>query len=351
MYRTIIWGTGKYADNVEDNSEDWDLLGYIESNPSILEYKGKPVFSPEEIPMDYDYIIVANSHATEIYMLCQKVGISIDKMIFLQGVKKPLGCQDTHIIKRVLGEKNYTLYCGEYGLINDSFFVDDIKIYNMLNKCDSFCIDENHLWPIITDKYDKAGTLSNYFWQDLWAAKHVSINKVEKHYDIGSRLDGFISHLLAMDIKVTMIDVREFPGEVEGLFTIVDDATKLLQFEDDSIKSLSALCSIEHFGLGRYGDPIDPYAPFECFKNIQRKMEKGGNLYLSLPIGKERLEFNAHRVFYAKTIVDCFSSMELKEYSCCTVDGIEKDVPINKYDMDRHNGNYRYGLFWFVKRG
>ena len=74
-----------------------------------------------------------------------------------------------------------------------------------------------------------------------------------------------------MGIDVTMIDVRDFPKQVEGLRTIIDDATTLKQVSDGSIGSLSALCSLEHFGLGRYGDSIDPEGCFKCFMSIQKK--------------------------------------------------------------------------------
>ena len=351
MYKVLLWGTGKKACEVVENTDNWDVLGYIESNPSMTEYKKKPIYAPDNFPSSYDYIIVANTHSTEISLLCEKQGIDVSKIIFLFGVKKPYGCTDLSTVKSVLGDKNFTFYCGEYGFIEESFFGEDKDKYNRVNTHSSFNIVDKYLWPIITDKYDKAGTLSNYFWQDLWAAKIIYNNRKEKHYDIGSRLDGFIAHLLSMNIEVTMIDVREFPGEVSGLHTIVDDATQMDHFEDDSVESLSALCSIEHFGLGRYGDPIDPDAPFRCFERIQKKMKAGGNLYISLPVGSEILEFNAHRVFYAKTVVSCFSDMELKEYSCCTEQGIETNVKLEKYDNDNHNGNYRYGLFWFVKKG
>ncbi len=105
-----------------------------------------------------------------------------------------------------------------------------------------------------------------------------------------------------------MIDVREFPSEIPRLHTSVDDATSLHQIEDESIDSMSALCSIEHFGLGRYGDPIDPEA---CFK--------------------------------------CYSGLCLLELSCRTEKGIEYNADIHAYDNDGHNGEYRYGLFHFIK--
>ena len=70
-----------------------------------------------------------------------------------------------------------------------------------------------------------------------------------------------------------------------------------------SIDSMSALCSIEHFGLGRYGDPIDPDSCFKCFDSIQKKLRKGGQLYISLPIGRERVEFNAHPQSYVNVLL------------------------------------------------
>ncbi len=205
------------------------------------------------------------------------------------------------------------------------------------------------MWPVITEKYAYAGGITNYFFQDLWAAKLIIKSKVKAHFDIGSRLDGFIAHLLAADINVTMIDIREFPGEVEHLNTIVDDATSLQQIQDESIESMSALCSLEHFGLGRYGDAIDPEACFKCFDNIQRKLKVGGRLYISVPIGKERVEFNAHRVFYASTVIECFQGLSLEEFSCTAQGKIEYNADIHKYDNDSHNGEYRYGLFSFKK--
>lgn len=55
-----------------------------------------------------------------------------------------------------------------------------------------------------------------------------------------------------MNIDVSLIDIRQFSGKVENLHTIMKDATTVKQVWDDSIESMSALCSLEHFGLGRY---------------------------------------------------------------------------------------------------
>ena len=351
MKKLLIWGTGNFAIRFIDNKYNGEIIGFIETNKSKSLFMGKPVYDCYEIPEKYDYIIVANSYTAEIYDLCKKLKICLSKVIFLYGVKNNnrMGCTDLIMIKSLLSEKNYVYYCMEFGITDGSFVDDDAIVYRKLNHRPNFDIQNQYMWRVISDKYALAGTIQNYFWQDLWAAKKIIKSGVKEHFDIGSRLDGFIAHLLATDIDVTMIDVRDFPAKVEHLNTIVDDATSLHQIKDESIESMSALCSLEHFGLGRYGDPVDPEACFECFANIQNKLKKGGRLYISLPIGKERVEFNAHRVFFASTVTENFSSLHLEEFACTCEGKMEYNVDLHKYDNDQHNGEYRYGLFCFRK--
>lgn len=349
MKKILVWGTGKIARKFVENKCNAEIIGFIETNKSKEAYYGKTVYDSRQLPKEYDYIVVANTYATEIYDLCLQLKIDTARLIFLYGVKQRVGCTDKTILKELLLEKNYILYCREFGLLEETFIKDDAERYRELNHRSNFEIRQEYMWPVIAEKYAPAGVIGNYFWQDLWAAKMIIKSGVNKHFDIGSRLDGFIAHLLAANIDVTMIDVRNFPSKVEHLNTIVDDATSLHQILDESVASMSALCSLEHFGLGRYGDPIDPEACFKCFDNIQKKLKKGGRLYLSVPIGRERLEFNAHRVFYASTILECFQELHLEELSCTAEGKIEYNIDIHKYDNDSHNGEWRYGLFAFKK--
>lgn len=349
MKKILIWGTGDIARQVTENQICAEILGFIETNRTKEKHQGKKVYGIDEIPQEYDFIIVANSFSGDIYNICRTKNIPLDKVIFIKGIKKREGFSDAEVIREILGEENFTDYCSEFGLPGSSFFKDDLEKYKELNRRENFRIQDSYIWPEIQDKYMTAGTMGNYFWQDLWAARHIIKSGVKNHFDIGSRLDGFIAHLLAADITVTVIDVREFPVEAENLHTIVDDATILRQLSYESVESMSALCSLEHFGLGRYGDPVDPEACFKCFDNMQKKLKKGGRLYLSVPIGKERVEFNAHRVFYASTVTECFSSLKLEEFSCVADGKIEYGADIHQYDNDLHNGEYRYGLFSFIK--
>lgn len=118
-------------------------------------------------------------------------------------------------------------------------------------------------------------------------AKKIIHKQPNEHYDIGSRVDGFIAHLLSgLDAKITIIDIRPLSIQVPNLKFIQANATNLDGIEDNSIESLSSLHAVEHFGLGRYGDPIDPDACFKAMESLQRVVKQNGILYFSVPIGK-----------------------------------------------------------------
>ena len=225
----------------------------------------------------------------------------------------------------------------------------DLKEYNHRNQT-NFVFKKQYAISCLTDRYEKAGSEGQYFWQDLWAARLIAKNKPYEHYDIGSRIDGFIAHLSCFMERIHLIDVRPFEMNIPGVDFKQEDATNLGGVPDESITSISALCSLEHFGLGRYGDPIDPEACYKAMRSIERVLAPGGHAYISVPIGWEHLEFNAHRVFYPQTIKDVFSHCDLIEFSTTDGSSIEKDAPISKYDDEKDNMGGRFGLFHFVKR-
>ncbi len=271
MRKVFVWGTGKDSLRLLKNGLFAEVLGFVETYKKQEFFCGRRVYKYTEIPKEYDAIIVANNYSNQIFLTAKNRHLDINKMIFLFPCAYIDPKRDLDWINSILGEKNFNIYLGTYGFYEKTFFANDKEKYQTLNTRDTFKIDESIIRPIIKDKFEDAGVISNYFWQDLWAARLIFQNKPKEHYDIGSRLDGFIAHVLSYGIPVNMIDIRPFPTEVEGLKTIVDDATDMKQFKNESLDSLSALCSLEHFGLGRYGDLIDPEACFKCFNNIQKK--------------------------------------------------------------------------------
>lgn len=228
----------------------------------------------------------------------------------------------------------------------------DKKAYIKDNRRKNFEYHKRFEMPFYKDRYQEAGALGAYFWQDLWAARHLYQDMPKEHYDIGSRIDGFIGHISCFIEKITLIDVRPLDKKIPNVTYVCMDATRLEKFSDASIDSISSLCALEHFGLGRYGDAINSEGCFEAFEAIQRVLRPGGKAYIAVPIGKEHLEFNAHRIFYAQTIVDCFSDMRLLEFSTVhnSEDYIEYNVDIHKYDQEEDNEGMRFGLFAFEKK-
>lgn len=160
-----------------------------------------------------------------------------------------------------------------------------------------------YLNPQLQDKYSQAGsTKSHYFWQDLIIARKIIENRIKVHFDIGSRIDGFIAHLAASGIKVSIFDIRKFDDKIPNVsFKQLDLMNPIPDKYIEHCDSLSCLHTLEHFGLGRYGDKIDPDGHIKGINQIYKLLKKDGILYLSVPVGFDRIEFNAHRVFNIKS--------------------------------------------------
>lgn len=159
------------------------------------------------------------------------------------------------------------------------------------------------LLPTLSDKYADSGTASgHYFHQDLWAARLIHTNAPERHVDVGSRIDGFVAHLLCFR-SVEVVDIRKLIVNVAGLTFWRADLLSDQEIAIEPAESVSCLHALEHFGLGRYGDPINPSGWRLGLKRLSKLVQPGGRLYLSVPIGRPAVEFNAQRVFHPEYIL------------------------------------------------
>ncbi len=214
-------------------------------------------------------------------------------------------------------------------------------------KGDPFPLRLGDLFPILGDAHSPSGVATgHYFHQDLYMAKRIFAAKPGRHVDVGSRVDGFVAHVLSF-MPVTVVDVRPLVSKVDGLAFLQDDGATLAKFESDSVESLSSLHAVEHFGLGRYGDPVDPNAWRHAVQSYCRVLAPGGILYFAVPVGRERLEYNAHRVFSPSTILVAFSELHLIEFCAVTDAG---DLDTSAHPADYEQAEYACGLFTFQKR-
>ena len=232
----------------------------------------------------------------------------------------------------------------------------DMRAYNSHNTRPEFHAHVKNLYPCLNDWDANAGSLGCYFWQDLWAARKIFHARPSSHYDIGSRVDGFIAHVLSF-MPVTMIDIRPLPQKVEGLKFVQADATNLEGIEDNSIISLSSLCAPEHFGLGRYGDPVDPEACFAALRSMQRVLAHGGHLYIAVPVGDVcGVAFNAHRIFTPELVAESMNELKLVDFTVASDDpvntGYFEHMSFEEFHDKGFGINYNApvdGLFEFMK--
>lgn len=159
-------------------------------------------------------------------------------------------------------------------------------------------------YMILSDFDEEAGqTKGHYFHQDLLIAQKINQHKPKRHVDIGSRLDGFVAHVASFR-EVEVIDIRPMPQSPHKNLKF-NHADFMQPTSMQKTDSLSCLHAIEHFGLGRYGDPIDVNGHIKGIENLVKLLEPDGRLYISFPIGKsDEVHFNAHRVFHPRSIIN-----------------------------------------------
>ena len=142
--------------------------------------------------------------------------------------------------------------------------------------------------PCLTDRFDTAGNIDyEYFYQDIFVANLIRRTGVLEHYDVGSRIDGFIAQI-SLFCNVKLLDIRPLKINSDVIETIcVDFSSPILSKSFRGIaNSLSCLHTLEHIGLGRYGDPVDFNALPNFIKNLSSALVINGSLYISFPVGK-----------------------------------------------------------------
>ena len=209
------------------------------------------------------------------------------------------------------------------------------------------------LWrPILFDKSDKGGTMTgHYFHMDLLVSQLVFKNQPLKHVDVGSRVDGFVAHVAAFR-PIEIFDIRPIESKVENIKFIQADFmvpdSKLANYAD----SISCLHAIEHFGLGRYNDPIDVNGHKKGLENMYHVLQKGGKFYFATPMGPLRVEFNGHRVFSLRYLLDLFKEKyAIDSFSYVNDKGdLFKNTTLTKNEIENNfNCNYGCAIFEMTK--
>jgi len=198
-------------------------------------------------------------------------------------------------------------------------------------------------YPCLSDRLPRTPFDPHYFFQGAWLSRRLRETRVEQHVDVGSSV--VMLSVLSAQLPVLFVDYRPLRVALPGLTCIGGDLTRL-PFADNSIESLSCLHVIEHVGLGRYGDRINPRGSEQAMQELARVVKPGGRLFVSTPVGRERVCFNAHRVFDPHKLAQSFPGMRCHEFSVVDDAGSfhERADPAQYAGLD-----YGCGMYQLVK--
>ncbi len=200
--------------------------------------------------------------------------------------------------------------------------------------------------PCLDDNTKETSFDRHYVYHLAWAARVLAEKNIKKHVDISSSLH--FSTIISAFIPTDFYDIR--PAQVSlSNFQSKEANLLALPFESNSLGSLSCMHTVEHVGLGRYGDAIDPNGDLKAIKELQRVLAKGGTLLFVVPIGKPRVMFNAHRVYTYAQIVEYFPELALERFDLIPESG-EVGIIYNAKEADADKQNYGCGCFCFTKK-
>jgi hypothetical protein len=221
----------------------------------------------------------------------------------------------------------------------------ELKKFREMNKADNrMTVTDEDLWVFLNDATKETIYDTHYIYHPAWATRIIKEIGPPRHVDISSTL-----HFCSMLSAFLPVDYYEFRPARLNLSNLTSQFADLTQlpFETGSLESVSCMHTIEHVGLGRYGDPLDPGADVKALKELQRVTQANGNLLIVTPVGLPKVQFNGQRIYSFELIHDLFDNFELRDFSLVTDSG---DF-VNSADpaLVKHQ-QHGCGCFWYIKK-
>ncbi len=256
------------------------------------------------------------------------------------------------VIKRVVWQTSGFRKLYDWGTNKIGYlgFLNDYRRFKKMARGDTrLPMEWKDRYPCLRDKTAVASFDRHYLYHTAWAARVLAQLQPPYHVDISSFL--YFSTLVSAFIPIHFYDLR--PAEIK-LDNFISGWADLLHlpFEDESLPSLSCMHVLEHVGLGRYGDALDPNGDLKAMSELQRVLAPGGSLLLVVPVGKPRIMFNAHRIYSYTQVISYFPDLDLKEFALIPDrddaggKGIIPDAPAELAQAQE----YGCGCFHFVKK-
>ena len=229
------------------------------------------------------------------------------------------------------------------------FFIVIIQYREIKNSYPKrFELSLKDIWLCLRDATVFSGFDRHYLFHTAWASRVLAESKPKLHVDISSSLY-FVVNASAF-IPIDFYDYRPAQLDLSGLICKYADLTNL-PFPNQSIQSLSCMHVVEHVGLGRYGEPISYDGDLRAISELKRVISMGGELLFVVPIGgTARIQFNAHRIYTYKQIINLFEGFDLIEFALICDEGGEGGLIRDANEELSKLQKYGCGCFRFKKK-
>lgn len=165
-------------------------------------------------------------------------------------------------------------------------------------------------------QYDEAGHpgwsgATERIIEKAWVLRHMSdIAPDARILDVGCAESTLPIELASNGFQVTGIDIRPYPLEHPGFrFVQTDICSPALAPE--SYEVVVALSTIEHLGLGWYGDSQDESSDHVAMQQIYRLLSPGGLLLMTVPYG-QRAMTAVHRIYDSESLQTLLEKFEIQ---------------------------------------
>lgn len=218
-------------------------------------------------------------------------------------------------------------YCAAPRTIPENLWNDytaNGKIFNLTNYYDDRYLGSTALEPVWTVKmiheYRKKVQMRvqafNYDNEPMYQFfdKNPDIVKGKRCLVIGSENPWAESMLLEFGaLKITTLEFGTIKSEHPQISTILPQkfTEDFLLGKIDPFDFVFSYSSIEHDGLGRYGDVLNPNGDLHMMAKLLDITKPGGYVAVGIPCCHDRLEWNAHRVYGTVRLAMLFSGYQI----------------------------------------
>lgn len=178
---------------------------------------------------------------------------------------------------------------------------------DLSRRCPEFTVIEE----IVDRRSPEPRPISGEIAQFWYASTEIERLKPREIHDVGSHRSWLMG--VAARIPVHSLDVVR-PPLCAANEVFHQGRAEDLPFGSESVECLTSLCSLEHFGLGSYGDPYDPEGDRRAIREMVRVLQPAGHLVLTtLCTGLPRpfIVFNTRRVYTVGLLRQMLEEMEL----------------------------------------